>query len=86
MTATTKLIYGTAWKKERTTALVVQAVLHGFRAIDTACQPKHYRYVRGPYGTLSISTNARDDLVGEALSILYDKHGFKREDLFIQTK
>lgn len=38
-----RLIYGTAWKKEKTTQLVVQAVLNGFRGIDTACQPKHYR-------------------------------------------
>ena len=35
-------IYGTAWKKERTADLVVQAVQAGFRGIDTACQPKHY--------------------------------------------
>ena len=34
--------YGTAWKKERTAALVEQAVTLGFRGIDTACQPKHY--------------------------------------------
>ncbi|KAI1795556.1 Aldo/keto reductase [Ganoderma leucocontextum] len=68
--ATTKMIYGTAWKKERTTALVVSAVLHGFRTIDTACQPKHYR----------------EDLVGAALQILYDEHGIKREDIFLQTK
>jgi len=65
-----KIIYGTAWKKERTTALVISAVLNGFRAIDTACQPKHYR----------------EDLVGEALRILQEEHGIKREDLFIQTK
>lgn len=38
-----RLIYGTAWKKEATTKLVIQAVLNGFRGIDTACQPKHYR-------------------------------------------
>ena len=37
-----RLIYGTAWKKEATTPLVVTAVLAGFRGIDTACQPKHY--------------------------------------------
>ncbi|TCD65340.1 hypothetical protein EIP91_002778 [Steccherinum ochraceum] len=67
---THKIIYGTAWKESRTTALVVSAVLSGFRAIDTACQPKHYR----------------EDLVGEALQVLYDKHGFKREDFFLQTK
>ena len=38
-----RLIYGTAWKKEATTRLVIEAVLNGFRGIDTACQPKHYR-------------------------------------------
>lgn len=38
-----RIIYGTAWKKDATTDLVVKAVLGGFRAIDTACQPKHYR-------------------------------------------
>ena len=37
-----KLLYGTAWKKERTQALVEQAVRCGFRGIDTACQPRHY--------------------------------------------
>ncbi|MBF0308501.1 MAG: aldo/keto reductase [Magnetococcales bacterium] len=36
------LLYGTAWKKERTAPLVEQALLLGFRGIDTACQPKHY--------------------------------------------
>ncbi|KAI0081940.1 Aldo/keto reductase [Panus rudis PR-1116 ss-1] len=65
-----KIIYGTAWKKERTTALVISAILNGFRAIDTACQPKHYR----------------EDLVGEALQTVQEKHGIKREDMFIQTK
>lgn len=37
-----RIIYGTAWKKERTAALVEQAITLGFRGIDTACQPKHY--------------------------------------------
>ncbi len=37
-----RIIYGTAWKKDRTAALVEQAVELGFRGIDTACQPKHY--------------------------------------------
>lgn len=36
------LIYGTAWKKERTAELVEKAILYGFCGIDTACQPKHY--------------------------------------------
>ncbi|MGZ5058789.1 MAG: aldo/keto reductase family protein [Methylobacter sp.] len=37
-----RIIYGTAWKKDSTAALVEQAVGLGFRGIDTACQPKHY--------------------------------------------
>jgi len=65
-----RLIYGTAWKKEATTPLVVKAVLAGFRGIDTACQPKHY-FEPG---------------VGEALRILSKDHGISREELFIQTK
>ncbi|KAJ6594212.1 NADP-dependent oxidoreductase domain-containing protein [Mycena capillaripes] len=65
-----KIIYGTAWKEHRTVTLVETAVLKGFRAIDTACQPKHYR----------------EDLVGEALLKLQTEHGIKREDLFLQTK
>ena len=36
------LVYGTAWKKERTAEYVNQAVHAGFRFIDTACQPRHY--------------------------------------------
>src|SRR5207245_1646872 len=34
--------YGTAWKEERTEALVEQAVTEGFRGIDTANQRRHY--------------------------------------------
>lgn len=64
------IIYGTAWKGPKTTALVVSAVLAGFRAIDTACQPKHYR----------------EDLVGVALEQLKEIHNIERESLFIQTK
>jgi diketogulonate reductase-like aldo/keto reductase len=47
-------IYGTAWKKDATTALVRTAVTAGFTAIDTANQPKHYS----------------ESLVGEALAAL----------------
>jgi diketogulonate reductase-like aldo/keto reductase len=36
------IIYGTAWKKERTADLVETALLAGFKGIDTAGQPKHY--------------------------------------------
>jgi len=49
-----RIIYGTAWKKERTADLVVQAIRTGFRGIDTACQPKHYN----------------ESLVGQALTQL----------------
>ncbi|KAH7913283.1 NADP-dependent oxidoreductase domain-containing protein [Hygrophoropsis aurantiaca] len=65
-----KMIYGTAWKGARTTSLVVSAFLQGFRAVDTACQPKHYR----------------ESLVGDALEILRDKHNIRREQIFVQTK
>jgi diketogulonate reductase-like aldo/keto reductase len=37
-----RLIYGTAWKKERTAEWVERALVAGVRGIDTACQPKHY--------------------------------------------
>lgn len=37
-----RIIYGTAWKTSRTSSLVCQAIRLGYRAIDTACQPKHY--------------------------------------------
>lgn len=47
-------MYGTAWKKEATTGLVQQAVVAGFRAIDTANQLIHYQ----------------EALVGEALLAL----------------
>tara|TARA_R110002072_G_scaffold534_6_gene3981 strand:+ start:158945 stop:159778 length:834 start_codon:yes stop_codon:yes gene_type:complete len=36
-------IYGTAWKEDRTADLVELALQKGFRGIDTACQPKHYK-------------------------------------------
>ncbi len=36
------ILYGTAWKKGDTERLVRTAIAHGFRGIDTACQPRHY--------------------------------------------
>ncbi len=36
------LLYGTAWKQERTAPLVAAALAAGFRGIDTANQRKHY--------------------------------------------
>lgn len=51
------MIYGTAWKKEETARLVELAIKNGFRAIDTACQPRHYN----------------EKGVGDALIKLYDE-------------
>ena len=36
------ILYGTAWKEERTTELTLAALAAGFRGIDTANQRKHY--------------------------------------------
>ncbi len=51
---TPSLLYGTAWKKDATADLVRKAVSAGFRAVDTANQPRHYQ----------------EPLVGEALEAL----------------
>lgn len=63
-------LYGTAWKEQQTTELVVRAVRKGFRGIDTACQPKHYQ----------------EDLVGKALARLAEEDQLPREQLWVQTK
>jgi diketogulonate reductase-like aldo/keto reductase len=36
-----EFIYGTAWKKDETRRLVKEALVAGFRKVDTAAQPKH---------------------------------------------
>lgn len=36
------IVYGTAWKREETAALVATALARGFRGVDTAAQPRHY--------------------------------------------
>jgi diketogulonate reductase-like aldo/keto reductase len=65
-----RFIYGTAWKKEKTKEYVIDAIKNGFRAIDTACQPKHYNEAEVGKG------------IKEAMSICK----IPREKLFIQTK
>src|SRR5260370_35066343 len=40
--AVPSIMYGTAWKEERTQALTFAAIACGFRAIGTANQRKHY--------------------------------------------
>ena len=57
------MIYGTAWKKERTADLVALALENGFRGVDTACQPKHYE----------------EALVGEGCERFYAKGGKREE-------
>src|SRR5438309_12131208 len=37
-----RIMYGTAWKEDRTKPLVLEAIAAGFRAFDTANQRKHY--------------------------------------------
>lgn len=65
-----RFIYGTAWKEDRTAALVEMALRAGFRAIDTANQRKHY-FEAG---------------VGEGLAAAYRGGIVSRADLFLQTK
>lgn len=65
-----KIIYGTAWKQDRTSALVEQAIMAGFRGIDTACQPKHYHEAG----------------VGEGIAACINQGLVTRSDLYLQTK
>ncbi|MDH5337650.1 MAG: aldo/keto reductase [Nitrospira sp.] len=57
-------MYGTAWKKEATTGLVLQAVETGFTAIDTANQLVHYDEARVGEALLQLATQGitRDKL------------------------
>ena len=63
-------LYGTAWKEERTPALVELALRVGFRGIDTANQRRHY-FEAG---------------VGQGLAAAYRAGVVARGDLFLQTK
>ena len=63
-------LYGTAWKEERTAALVERALRAGFRGIDTANQRRHY-FEAG---------------VGQGLAAAYRAGVVTRDDLFLQTK
>lgn len=65
-----KIIYGTAWKKDRTRVLVGQAIKMGFRGIDTACQPKHYHEAG----------------VGEGVATCITNGLVSRSQLYLQTK
>jgi len=65
-----RIIYGTAWKEDRTANLVYDAVMSGFRHIDTACQPKHYN----------------EQQVGEGWTRAAKELGLARDSLWVQTK
>src|SRR4051794_3639911 len=64
------IMYGTAWKEDRTQALVLEAIATGFRAFDTANQRKHY---------------VEED-VGAAVRTAIAAGTVTREDIFLQTK
>lgn len=64
------LVYGTAWKEERTADLVAQALKTGFRGLDTANQRRHYSEAE----------------VGRALLAELERGTLRREDVFVQTK
>src|ERR1700691_6026050 len=63
-------LYGTAWKEDRTPALVELALRTGFRGTDTANQRRHY-FEAG---------------VGQGLAAAYRAGVVSRADLFLQTK
>ena len=65
-----EFLYGTAWKEDRTAALVELALRCGFRGVDTANQRRHY-FEAG---------------VGEGLAAAYRAGIVTRADLFLQTK
>lgn len=68
--STLRFLYGTAWKKDQTAALVLAAIKSGFRGIDTACQPKHYN----------------EKGVGDGIAAALAAKLIDRSDFFIQTK
>jgi diketogulonate reductase-like aldo/keto reductase len=65
-----EFLYGTAWKEERTPALVELALRAGFRGIDTANQRRHYF----------------EEGIGEGLAAAYRDGVVTRADIFLQTK
>ncbi|KAL1311160.1 hypothetical protein AAFC00_001361 [Neodothiora populina] len=64
------MLYGTAWKKDRSAHLVFQALQAGFRGVDTAAQPRHYQ----------------EHGVGQGIREAISSGNVTREDIYIQTK
>lgn len=63
-----RLVYGTAWKKDKTADLVYQALKAGFRGVDTAAQPRHYQ----------------EGLVGDGIRRAIKDGIVERKDLFVR--
>lgn len=64
------IVYGTAWKEAATAGLTRQAIVAGYRAIDTANQPRHYDEAG----------------VGAGVAAAMKESMLERGDLFLQTK
>lgn len=65
-----RIIYGTAWKEAATSELTRRAIDSGYRAIDTANQPRHYD----------------EPGVGNGVEAGMKEAGLERADVFLQTK
>jgi diketogulonate reductase-like aldo/keto reductase len=65
-----RVLYGTAWKEQRTQSLTQLALRQGFRGIDTANQRRHYD----------------EAAVGRAIAASASSSLVVRDDLFLQTK
>lgn len=63
-----RLVYGTAWKGEKTADLVYRALKAGFRGVDTAAQPKHYQ----------------EALVGDGIKRAIEDGIVERKDVFVR--
>lgn len=64
------IIFGCAWKGTRTAGLVHEALDAGFRAIDTAAQPKHYH----------------EESAGDGVAAWLAARSAPRSSLWLQTK
>ncbi len=64
------ILYGTAWKEDRSESLTQLALQIGYRGIDTANQRRHYHEAG----------------VGQAVQKFIASGAVSREDLFLQTK
>jgi diketogulonate reductase-like aldo/keto reductase len=65
-----RFLYGTAWKEDRTQAVVELALEQGFRGIDAANQRRHYH----------------EAAVGQAVQSAIQRGLVSRDELFLQSK